>query len=243
MEEVPPSTEEVPPSTEEGCDHRTPTVQKPPACCAKPVGGVSRDSAVATGDRGYPHIVFTHEPVNGAHPPQTILERLLGTSSTEVSPTLFGRLLNTIMLDEITPLAERTVFDSTKIVNLQLPNYVSRLFEYMDLQPYHLYLAAYYLDRLLSVYRLKLCCSNTHNLTATALLVTTKFTDDEHYTNAYYSTVFGLKLEYTNELEKAFLEALDYRLWDHGVRSLTETLWLSAGTTAESYRLSIPTIR
>lgn len=94
----------------------------------------------------------------------------------------------------------------------------------MELDYYHPAYAAYYLDKVVSAQAIRLCCSNVHRLTAAAFLVTTKFVDDDTYSNEFYAQVFGLTLEDTNTVEKTFLQNLEYSLWDDGVQNLSHFL-------------------
>ena len=50
-------------------------------------------------------------------------------------------------------------------------------------------------------------------LILTAALVTTKFYNDVFYGNHFVAHIGGVSLEELNQLEAAFLEYIDWRLW------------------------------
>ena len=67
------------------------------------------------------------------------------------------------------------------------------------------------LDRLKSASSIyTLTPRNVHKLFMSAILVSTKFNDDNYYSQAYYAQVAGLKLKELVELEQIFLRELRF---------------------------------
>jgi len=72
------------------------------------------------------------------------------------------------------------------------------------------------LDRLVVAHSsrgMHLCSSNVHRVLLTAMMLAAKLLDDEAYCSEYWSRVGGVSLSHLNELEVAFLQLIDHRLF------------------------------
>ncbi len=91
--------------------------------------------------------------------------------------------------------------------------YVQRLVTYCDCSAACFITALIYIDRVHVACRvLSLTERNGHRLLSTALLIAIKYLDDEHCSNEYYASVFGIGIAEMNSLELSFLNIIEWRL-------------------------------
>ncbi|CAK0903743.1 unnamed protein product [Prorocentrum cordatum] len=70
-----------------------------------------------------------------------------------------------------------------------------------------------YLDRLLKRHPwITVGPLTCHRLVLVSVVLAIKFWDDTYYSNSFYSKVGGVQLKDLNNLEKTYLQLLDYRL-------------------------------
>lgn len=92
--------------------------------------------------------------------------------------------------------------------------YVQRLVTYCNCSAACFIGALIYLDRVQVACRvLSLTEQNSHRLLSTALLIAIKYLDDEHCSNSYYASVFGIDIAEMNSLELTFLGIIEWRLY------------------------------
>jgi len=127
-----------------------------------------------------------------------------------------ARVLTQRIGDKV-PIASRSQkkssFFSPRIPSISLKNYInlylSRFF-YCSNECY--VLALVYINRITKAEPTMAVCSlNVHRLVFFALLLATKFHDDERYSNRYYAKVGGLAIEEVNFLELEFFKMLDWK--------------------------------
>merc|ERR1719327_2300008 len=88
-----------------------------------------------------------------------------------------------------------------------------RLHNYIPCSSHCFVYAIIYVDRILRVNpHFKLSDLNVHRIFFTALVVASKFYDDEYYSNSWYGRVGGVNAPELNILEVAFLKLIKFKL-------------------------------
>jgi hypothetical protein len=106
-----------------------------------------------------------------------------------------------------------TSFDGVKPPPIELQQYINRLFSYIPCSTHCFVYAIIYVDRILRMNpRFKLSDLNVHRTFFTALVVASKFYDDEYYSNSWYGRVGGVSTPELNLLEVSFLKLIKFRL-------------------------------
>jgi hypothetical protein len=106
-----------------------------------------------------------------------------------------------------------TSFDGVKPPPIDLQQYIQRLYSYIPCSSQCFVYAIIYVDRILRVNpRFKLSNLNVHRTFFTALVVASKFYDDEYYSNAWYGRVGGVGTRELNILEVSFMKLIQFRL-------------------------------
>jgi hypothetical protein len=106
-----------------------------------------------------------------------------------------------------------TSFDGVKPPPIGLQQYILRLYHYIPCSSHCFVYAIIYVDRILRVNpHFKLSDLNVHRLFFTALVVASKFYDDEYYSNSWYGRVGGVNAPELNILEVSFLKLTQFKL-------------------------------
>jgi hypothetical protein len=139
-------------------------------------------------------------------------------------------------LCEITADRGPTSFDGVKPPPIELQQYIQRLHNYIPCSSHCFVYAIIYVDRILRVNpRFKLSDLNVHRLFFTALVVASKFYDDEYYSNSWYGRVGGVCSKELNILEVNFMKLIQFRL---AVSPQEYEMYLSSVESACSDRCS-----
>jgi len=78
----------------------------------------------------------------------------------------------------------QTIFNSSAVPNISLPDFIRRLHKFTQFSPECLIIAIIYVDRYnLVLPEFTLSSLNVHKMVLTALLLATKFQDDFYYDN------------------------------------------------------------
>ena len=89
----------------------------------------------------------------------------------------------------------------------------NRIAKYLKL-PVEVYVLAYaYMERLVQNVNLELSRLNEHRIVLLAVRVASKYLEDKHYDNSYWSEIGGISNSELNFLELAFSYALAFRLY------------------------------
>jgi hypothetical protein len=116
-------------------------------------------------------------------------------------------------LCEMTADRGPTSFDGVKPPPIDLQQYIQRLYSYIPCSSHCFVFAIIYVDRVLRANpRFKLSDLNVHRTFFTALVVASKFYDDEYYSNSWYGRVGGVNAKELNLLEVSFLKLIQFRL-------------------------------
>ncbi|XP_059435590.1 cyclin-P3-1 [Corylus avellana] len=105
-----------------------------------------------------------------------------------------------------------TIFHGSKAPNINIQQYLERIFKYSSCSPSCLVAAYIYLERFIQRTGAYLTSLNVHRLLITSSMVAAKVLDDDCYNNAYYARVGGVSTAEMNRLEMKFLFGVDFRL-------------------------------
>lgn len=104
-------------------------------------------------------------------------------------------------------------FTSAFEPSIAIKAYVERISKYLHCS-YEAYICGMcLLERVERCTGVQITPLNAHRLMLIAMRVSTKFLDDKHYTNAYFAKIGGVTTKEFNQLEMAFLQAIDYCLF------------------------------
>lgn len=100
-------------------------------------------------------------------------------------------------------------------VSLDIENYYERLKTYFNCSPECFTISFIYIDRLIKTHKdsLLLVSPNVHRICLTALLLATKWHDDDVHANSYYAKIGGIARQELDSLEVAMLKLMEYRLF------------------------------
>ncbi|XP_015875163.3 cyclin-P3-1 isoform X1 [Ziziphus jujuba] len=105
-----------------------------------------------------------------------------------------------------------TVFDGSKAPNMNVRQYMERIFKYASCSTSCFVVAYIYIERFVQGTGVRLTSLNIHRLLITSVLVAAKFMDYLCHNNAYYAKVGGVSTAEMNNLEMEFLFNLDFKL-------------------------------
>jgi len=142
-------------------------------------------------------------------------------------------------------------FQSSYAPTISIHSYLQRIQKYANLTPAVYTTTLIYIDRLIEATNLSLTHLNIHRLLLVAVVVATKFLQDDYYKNCYYARLGGITTAELNSLEVAFLSLLSFNLYVSSssydrytteLKSFTVPNKSSAGPTyAPTYRPPSPT--
>ena len=90
--------------------------------------------------------------------------------------------------------------------------YIDRLRRYFDCSDFVFFCALTYFDKYVTLFGVNTKNSDVHRFLLACLVVATKYVEDSHHTNSYYSQVGGVTVEELNRLELQVLLALEFNL-------------------------------
>ncbi len=103
-------------------------------------------------------------------------------------------------------------FYAKNIPKISVLDYLLRLYNLCGMTRETLICSLIYLDRFVRRKHFVVTMHEIHRLLAISCVVSVKFHHDDFYDNEYYSRVAGISLEELNDLEAAFLWAVDYKV-------------------------------
>jgi hypothetical protein len=132
------------------------------------------------------------------------------------------RIASRLFIHSVAPVLEHlcdmtsdrgpTSFDGVKPPPIELQQYIQRLYSFIPCSSQCFVYAIVYVDRILRMNpRFKLSDLNVHRTFFTALVVASKFYDDEYYSNSWYGRVGGVCAKELNILEASFLKLIQFR--------------------------------
>eukprot|EP00190_Bangiopsis_sp_CCMP1999_P003682 CAMPEP_0198729306 /NCGR_PEP_ID=MMETSP1475-20131203/16865_1 /TAXON_ID= ORGANISM="Unidentified sp., Strain CCMP1999" /NCGR_SAMPLE_ID=MMETSP1475 /ASSEMBLY_ACC=CAM_ASM_001111 /LENGTH=197 /DNA_ID=CAMNT_0044491911 /DNA_START=235 /DNA_END=828 /DNA_ORIENTATION=+ len=107
-----------------------------------------------------------------------------------------------------------SMFYASRVPAIALRDYLRRIFKYSQCTSGCYVAALVYLQRIAKRDpSLRMNSLNVHRLIITAVVLAVKFHEDSYFSNSFYARVGGVSLEEFNQLEIAFLEFIDFRLY------------------------------
>ena len=95
---------------------------------------------------------------------------------------------------------------------ISLSEYIERLSCYGSLSYETLICALIYIDRYILAKKISLTPHEMHRIVLVASVLSMKFHFDHYFDNKCYAKVGGITLEELNDLERDFLDSIDYKL-------------------------------
>lgn len=106
-----------------------------------------------------------------------------------------------------------TVFDLHTVPDIQLWDYIFRIMLKSKCCYRDLIVALVYIDKLINTEVISgISFHNIHKLLALSIMASTKFYDDVHFPNVYWSKFVGIPLRELNNAEIIFLQSLKFEL-------------------------------
>ena len=105
------------------------------------------------------------------------------------------------------------LYTSQFVPGISITKYIDHICYYASIQENALICALIYIDRYLSITKAEITSHEIHRLFLTSVVLSAKYNYDEFYDNQYYSEVGGITMEEFNNLEKDFLESIEYSLY------------------------------
>lgn len=190
-----------------------------PSCPAKPPPA---PEAAAPAERGGP--AASGQPV-AATPGEGLVERGL------------ARILPQ-MVAMAAPPARKSVFQCAFPPSIRIQDYVARVLRFSQCHEGCAVVSLVYLDRLLKRHPwITVGPLTCHRLVLVSVVLAIKFYDDTYYSNSFYAKVGGVQLKDLNNLERIYLQLIEYRLcvdpreYDeyHGIMMKAAQLPVAAG--------------
>jgi hypothetical protein len=104
-------------------------------------------------------------------------------------------------------------FENNSIPNCSIKNYIKRIKKYIDCSDHVIVLALIYIYRYIESNKLLIYYQSIHRLIITACIISSKFLEDDHYSNKYFSCVGGFSVAEINLLEREMLQGINYNLY------------------------------
>jgi len=105
-------------------------------------------------------------------------------------------------------------FIGKDVPDLPLKEYMERLARYFKCSPSVFLAAMIYIDRFINRSNVTINRLTIHRLLIVSFVISAKFNEDLHYSNAYYAQVGGIDLAELNQLESLMVQVLS---WDFSV--------------------------
>jgi len=121
-----------------------------------------------------------------------------------------------------------TVFDLRTVPDIKLWDYILRIMNMSKCVYRDLLAALVYVDTLINNGAIGgISFHNVHRLVALSIMISTKFFDDVHYSNASWSKIVGIPLRELNNAEMIFLQSLGYNVNIQGETLHMWSEWIS----------------
>ena len=108
---------------------------------------------------------------------------------------------------------ENRIFNSKKIPDISLINYLERIRKYSEIENNTLIISLIYIDRLLQNSNLILTPFNIHRILFTSILISLKYNEDLIFEFSYYSQIAGISINELKIYESEFLKIIDFILY------------------------------
>jgi hypothetical protein len=106
-----------------------------------------------------------------------------------------------------------SIFTGDYIPDMDIQHYCERLYRYLKCSTSSFVLGTVYLNKYIKASKITVNPLSVHSLTLVSLLISSKYIEDELFSNNFFSQVGGLDCTMVNQLEIHMLSTLDYNLW------------------------------
>ncbi|EGR33118.1 hypothetical protein IMG5_061170 [Ichthyophthirius multifiliis] len=111
------------------------------------------------------------------------------------------------------PIEFLTNFHGQNIPNISIKDYLLRISRCTNCSQECFILALIYIDRITQRHKkFNINSYNIHRILICSIMVAIKFFDDKYYNNEYYSKVGGITNQEINQLERDFLQLINFKL-------------------------------
>ena len=122
-------------------------------------------------------------------------------------------ILNSFTSQEPDGIANRTIFHGTCVPGIAMQDYVTRMIEYGKITHSTVLIAIIYLDRLLVNNTVSITTWTAHRIFLAAVVLASKYHNDDYYNNGHMSAVGGVQLRELNAMELSLVSSLNFSLW------------------------------
>ena len=120
-------------------------------------------------------------------------------------------ILNKICDDKENEISKNS-FTLHIIPEISISKYINRIIKYFECCDSFIIMAIIYINRLCQNSEIRLNKYSIHNLILVGCVISSKYLEDDHYSNDFYSEVGGISLKELNLLEINMLQSLEYNL-------------------------------
>ncbi|EGR33397.1 n-terminal domain protein [Ichthyophthirius multifiliis] len=119
----------------------------------------------------------------------------------------------TLQCDKL-PIQFITNFHGKNIPNISINDYLLRINKLSGCTQECYIMALIYIDRITERHKNFLINSySIHRIIITSVMISIKFYEDKYYNNEYYAKIGGISLQEVNQLERDFLQLINFRLY------------------------------
>lgn len=120
------------------------------------------------------------------------------------------------------------IFSSKTATNVTLEYYLQRIKKYTNIENSTFIISLIYIDRICTNKNIILHPLNVHRILLATIIIAIKYNEDNFYSNAYYSQVFGISLKELNILEMSsayllgfnfFINETDYKIYSDKLKN------------------------
>jgi hypothetical protein len=110
-------------------------------------------------------------------------------------------------------IIETTIFTGSSVPDLTIPKYIKRLTSYFKCYRSIQLTALIIIDKFCQAAKITINKLTVHRLIAISYIIATKYLEDDHYSNKFYSVVCGFDLKEVNALELIMLQTLNFDIF------------------------------
>jgi hypothetical protein len=108
---------------------------------------------------------------------------------------------------------ESALFTGVEIPDLSISEYIKRIARYFNCCNSVQITALIVIDKFCQASNVTINKLTVHRLIAISYIIATKYLDDDHYSNKFYSAVCGFDLKEVNSLELTMLQSINFDIF------------------------------
>eukprot|EP01061_Rhynchopus_euleeides_P004719 TRINITY_DN1395_c0_g3_i1.p2 TRINITY_DN1395_c0_g3~~TRINITY_DN1395_c0_g3_i1.p2 ORF type:complete len:169 (+),score=71.26 TRINITY_DN1395_c0_g3_i1:410-916(+) len=132
---------------------------------------------------------------------------LEGKLTSEQAISVLAKNLDIVCDDEG---GHPTVFDARHEVGVSMADYLARWVKLTGAGAEELIMTACMIDRMVEFTGMLITDFNKHRIALAALVIVSKYVNDEPFSNTRYATIGGVTLAEVGRLERQFFKAIDF---------------------------------